>query len=230
MSDTRFEVDAVVFDLDGTLIDSLSVYVGILNAAFERLDLPPISPDNTREAVRDGAFDWDSVLPEGIRDQKAEWVPRCFRIIAEIQPQILRENLRLIAGAADMLRELSKAGLNLGLVTSTLGRYLEDKLTPLRAAGVDRLFRMILTEDELSTRKPSPVSLIECAKRMGLAPGRMVYVGDSRVDIRAGKAAGTRTIGVLTGIDGRAALAAEAPDAILESITALREAIRFPHV
>lgn len=228
MFDTRFEIDAVVFDLDGTLIDSLSVYVRILNTAFERLRLPPISQDNTRDAVRDGAFDWDKVLPEGVKDQKAEWVPRCFRMIAEIQPQMLRENLKLITGAADILRALSKAGLNIGLVTSTLRKYLEDKLTPLRAAGIDRLFQMILTEDELSTRKPSPVSLIECGKRMGMAPDRMVYIGDSRVDIQAGKAAGTRTIGVLTGIDDRDALAAEGPDAILESVLDLREAIRFP--
>ena len=131
----------------------------------------------------------------------------------------------MIEGAEQIIREISRSGLKLGLLTSTQKKYLEPKLTPLRAARLVDLFQVILTEDELSSRKPSPDSLIECTKRLGLRAVRAVYVGDSKVDIQAGKAAGMRTIGVLTGIDDRDALTAERPDAVIRSVMDLRHLI-----
>ncbi len=229
MSHGKLIVDAVVFDLDGTLIDSIPVHFEVLNTAFERLGLPPVSWEHAMEAAKEGRFDWDLVLSDDNRARKDEIMARCIETIAEIQSEMLRKKVRLIEGTVEILHAISEAGMKIALVTSTQRRYISDKLHPFHEAGIAHLFEVIITTDDVPVKKPAPAPLIECGRRLDLSPERMVYVGDSHVDIRAGKAAGMRTIGVLTGMDDYGALAAEGPDAILESILDLREKIQFTH-
>ncbi len=222
-TNTPFICDAVIFDLDGTLIDSTDVYLRILNAAFERLGLPLFSKEDILDLLIEGDFDWNKILPADLKGRKEEIIQKAMEIIREIYPQMFREEVKLIPGAADILREISMGDMKIGLVTSTDAKNLAPKLYPLQASGVEKLLQVIITTDETPNRKPSADPLIECGKRLCVEMERTVYVGDSRVDIRAGKAAGTMTVGVLTGVDGYEALSAEAPDAILDSVVALRE-------
>lgn len=229
MSHGKLIVDAVIFDLDGTLIDSIHVHFKVLNTAFERLGLPPVSWEDAMEAAKEGRFDWDLVLSDDTKARKDEIMARCIEIIADIQPEMLRKNVRPIEGSVEILHEIAAAGMKIALVTSTQKKYITDKLHPFHEAGAAHLFEAIITTDDVPVKKPAPAPLIECGRRLNLSPERMVYVGDSHVDIRAGKAAGMWTIGVLTGVDDYGALAAEAPDAILGSILDLREKILFVH-
>jgi phosphoglycolate phosphatase-like HAD superfamily hydrolase len=98
-------------------------------------------------------------------------------------------------------------------------------MQPLKKAGVDKLFEAIITSDDVEKRKPAPDPLIVCAQQLELKPGGCVYVGDTTTDIKAGKAAGMRTIGVLTGFDGYETLEPENPDAIIDSVRNLMEVI-----
>ncbi len=229
MSHGKLIVDAVVFDLDGTLIDSVQVHFKVLNTAFERLGLPQVSWANAMKAAKEGLFDWDLVLTNENNARRDEIMARCIEIIAEIQSEMLRKNVRPIKGTVEILREIEAAGIKMALVTSTQKRYIMDKLHPFDEAGVAHLFEVIITTDDVPAKKPAPAPLIECGRRLELSTDKMVYVGDSHVDIRAGKAAGMRTIGVLTGMDDYGTLAAEGPDAILESIIDLREKILFTY-
>ena len=97
------------------------------------------------------------------------------------------------------------------------------KLGPIEAAGLKDLFQAVVTADEVQRRKPAPDPLLECARRLGIRPGECLYAGDMRMDIRAGKSAGMRTIGVLTGFDTYATLQAEEPDTVLDSVASLME-------
>jgi HAD superfamily hydrolase (TIGR01509 family) len=218
-----FKCDAVIFDLDGTLIDSTDVYLRILNVAFERLSLPLFSKEDILDLLIEGDFDWNKILPADLKWRQEEIIQKAMEIIKEIYPQMFREEVKLIPGAADILREISVRDMKIGLVTSTDAKNLAPKLHPLQASGVENLLRVIITTDKTANKKPSPDPLIECGKRLCVEMERIVSVGDSRVDIRAGKAAGTMTVGVLTGVDDYEALRAEAPDAILDSVATLRE-------
>lgn len=224
-ADNLFACDAVVFDLDGTLIDSTDTYVEILNVAFERLELPLFSKEDILDLLIEGVFDWDRILPPDLRGRKGEIVDRSMKIIREIYPRKFREEVKLFPGAARLLREIWVGGLKLALVTSTEGKNLAPKLQPLKASGIRDLLQVIVTADQVSRRKPAPDPLIECARRLSVEPSRMVYVGDSRMDIRAGRAAGTKTVAVLTGVDDYASLRAERPDAIFESVVGLRRVL-----
>ncbi len=215
--------DAVVFDLDGTLIDSTDVYIRILNIAFEQLDLPPVSRESVLDVLIEGDFDWNRILPIDLNERKEEIIKKSMEVIRVIYPQMFRQEVQLIPGAARILRGLSMGGIKMGLVTSTQARYLDPKLYALKASGIADFLQVIITTDDVPNKKPAADPLIECGKRLGVDMEKVVYVGDSRVDIRAGNAAGAMTIGVLTGVDDYHALRAENPHAIVGSVMGLRD-------
>jgi HAD superfamily hydrolase (TIGR01509 family) len=221
----KLKIDAVIFDLDGTLIDSIEIYFRIVDIVFERLNLPPVSREAMLEAIKDGDFDWDCVLPDDVKDLKDEIISNAVEIIYEIYPQMFGKDLKLISGADRVLKCISGDGVKVGLVTSTPQQGMVYKMQPLKIAGVDKLFEAIITTDDVQKKKPAAEPLVECVRRLQVDANRSVYVGDTRVDIKAGKAAGMRTIGVLTGFDDLESLKKENPDAIINSVVDLPEAI-----
>ena len=218
-------VNAVIFDMDGTLIDSIDIYFEIVEIALKRLELPPVSRNKILEAAETRDFNWDLVLPDEVKGKKDKMIADAWEIINEIAPQLFAEKLELIRGAENILRNISARISKIGLVTSTQRQYLEIKMQPLKTVGVEEFFEVIITSDDVPNRKPDPDPLIECARRLVVDPGKCVYVGDTRTDIKAGKAAGMRTVGVLTGFDDYDALNQEKPDAIIDSIKDLMNVI-----
>jgi phosphoglycolate phosphatase len=223
----RIRVDAVLFDLDGTLIDSTDAYCTILNLALQRVGLPILSREQILEAVEDGGFVWERVLPLSTSARKEALVGEIRSALFEIYPRVFPGEVRIIEGVGEILKEIARSGAKLALVTSTPLNLLEPKMNPLRNAGLDRLLEVIITTDDVTRRKPSPDPLIECAGRLGGERSRMVYVGDTRTDLKAGRAAGMKTIGVLTGIDDFGRLMSENPDAILRSVVELPDVLTF---
>jgi HAD superfamily hydrolase (TIGR01662 family) len=221
----KLKVAAVIFDLDGTLIDSIDIYFTIVENALQKLNLPAVSRNRILEAAESEEFKWELVLPQDVLNRKADIIDEAWAVINEIAPQMFADNLELIKGAERIVESLSSNGLKIGLVTSTQRQYLETKMQPLKNAGVDTLFEAIVTSDDVEKRKPSPDPLIACAQQLDIKPGNCVYVGDTTTDIKAGKAAGMQTVGVLTGFDDHAALETEMPDAIIENIQNLLEVI-----
>jgi phosphoglycolate phosphatase-like HAD superfamily hydrolase len=130
-------------------------------------------------------------------------------------------NLYLIQGAARIVKTMASNGLKIGLVTSTQRKYLEIKMQPLKDAGVDHLFEAIITTDDVAKRKPAPDPLVVCAQQLDMKPESCAYVGDTTTDIKAGKAARMRTVGVMTGFDDYKSLKRENPDAIIDSVQML---------
>jgi len=218
-------VAAVIFDLDGTLIDSIDIYFTIVENALKRLNLPAVSRNQILAAAESEEFKWELVLPQDVLDRKTEIIDEAWAVINEIAPQMFADNLELIQGAERIVENLSSSGLKIGLVTSTQRQYLETKMQPLKNAGVDTLFEAIITSDDVEKRKPAPDPLVTCAQQLDMKPGNCVYVGDTTTDIKAGKAAGMRTIGVLTGFDEYETLEKESPDAIVENVRYLLEVI-----
>ena len=221
----KLTVNAVIFDMDGTLIDSIDIYFKIVEIALERLKLPQVSRQQILDASETGDFNWELVLPDEVHHKKDKIIGEAWEIINEIAPQMFAENLKLIPGADNILKSISANIHRIGLVTSTQQKYLKLKMQPLKSAGVEKLFEVIITSDDVPNRKPDPDPLIECARRLDVNPSKCVYVGDTRTDMKAGKAAGMKTVGVLTGFDDYDMLAKESPDAIIDSIRNLLEVI-----
>ncbi len=221
----KLTVEAVIFDLDGTLIDSASIYYQIVDVIFKRLGIPPVSKKILLEAMKNGEFEWDLVLPGEMKNRQEELIEKAREILDEIAPSMFHEQVKIIPGTAEILKAIAAEGLNLALVTSSLKDYMALKLAPLSEAGVENLFEVVITADDVQNKKPHAEPLVMCSDKLGLAPGNCVYVGDTRVDIKAGKAAGMQTVAVLTGFDDYEALEREHPDAIIDRVSDLKVTI-----
>jgi HAD superfamily hydrolase (TIGR01509 family) len=219
----KLKVAAVIFDLDGTLIDSIDIYFRIVENALERLDLPPVSRNKILAAAESENFKWELVLPRELQRRRENIIDEAWAVINEIAPRMFADDLTIIQGADNILKMVSASGLKMGLVTSTQKHYLETKMVPLKNVGVDKLIEVIITSDDVKERKPAPGPLLLCAQQLDLKPADCVYVGDTTTDMQSGKAAGMHTVGVLTGFDDYDALKKEQPDAIIDSIRNLSE-------
>jgi HAD superfamily hydrolase (TIGR01549 family) len=223
----KLKVKAIIFDLDGTLIDSIDIYFTIVEKALERLNLPPVSRAGILAAAESENFNWDLVLPGELTNRKTEIIDQAWEIIDEIAPPLFEKNLKLIPGADRILKRMASNGLKIGLVTSTRRSYLKIKMQPLKSAGIAELVEAIITSDDTQKRKPAADPLIACAQQLCVDPNKCAYVGDTHTDMQAGQAAGMKTIGVLTGFDPLQLLQKETPDAIIDSIGHLMEVIAF---
>lgn len=221
--DGGMALGGLLFDLDGTLIDSVGIYYTMMESVFEKLHWPRVSRAVMRKAIRDGGFDWDWVLPAGTGRTTEELIASAREVIREMYPRVFEDEVSLVPGAEPLIKGLHKCNVKLGLVTSTLGKFIEFKLLPLKKCGLRDLFQSVITLDDVRSRKPSGDPLLECARRLGEDPGKCAYVGDATVDIVAGKAAGMGTVAVLTGVDDYETLRAEEPDMILDSVSQLME-------
>ena len=224
----RVRVMAVIFDLDGTLLDTKEIFYDVINIVFEKLSFPRLGREVLVEAAAEGEFNWDMVLPAGLNVGKEEALLQVRAIIEEISPPLFRKRTRPIAGAEELLKSLHDAGSKLGVVTSSRKRHLDMKMHALEESGTAVLFDAIITADDVQLKKPDPEPLCECARRLGVTPGECVYVGDMRVDLKAGKSAGMTTVGVLTGFDDLDHLENEHPDLILDSVASLKHHLSFP--
>ena len=221
----KLEVKAVLFDLDGTLIDSAPIYYQIIDIVFEKLGVPSVPRKTLQEAMDDGDFDWDFVLPDSMKPRKEELIAEARVIIDDIAPRLFRKQIKLIPGVAEICKKIAAQGLKIGLVTSTPADYISFKLVPLREVGIEKFLQVVITADDVVNKKPHAEPLLKGSKELGVAVDHCVYVGDTRVDIRSGNAAGMKTVGVLTGFDDFKALENEKPDAIIDSIIQLDETI-----
>ena len=159
-------VDAAIFDLDGTLIDSIGIYHHIVDATLDRLGLPPVSMARLREAVENGEFDWQKVFPAKIDTADTDLVERAWEVSAEISPQMFADTVALIPGTADILTRVAQSDLTIALVTATPQKSMPAKTVPLVDAGIHHFFDEIITADDTVRSKPAADPLIECGRRI----------------------------------------------------------------
>jgi phosphoglycolate phosphatase len=217
-------VSAVVFDLDGTLVDSLGDIAAALNHALAAYSLPELGEDEIRGYVGDGA---SALCARAARlaPTAAELAPLLAEFLARYTAHATVKT-ELVPGARELLRALGRT-LPLALLTNKPRRTTDAVLAGLDLA---RHFQVVIAGDDLPEKKPDPAPLRAIAARLGLGPESLVMVGDGPQDIECGRAAGARTVGVLGGFVPEARLLASEPDRVIASLAELEDAIRdFAH-
>jgi HAD superfamily hydrolase (TIGR01549 family) len=221
----KIEVEAIMLDLDGTIIDSIEIYYSIVRAVLDQLHLPGVSNRQIQKANENGSFHWEMLFPPERVGDHAGMSEKAWAIAKQISPGMFNDRVKLLPGAAEVLKRISAKGFKLAVVTSTPQQNMAAKLKPLAESGTLHLLQEIITADDTIRKKPAADPLLECSQRLAIEAEKCVYAGDTQLDIRAGKAAGTRTIGVLTGFDSYETLKEEKPDAIIESLAHLPEVV-----
>ncbi len=178
------EIRAVLFDLDGTLLDTAGDFVDALNTLRAEENLPPLPYAKIRSQVSHGGHALVRLsfgtLSES--DHLAMW-----KRLLDIYRRQLAKHTRLFTGGDAMLMDLDRRGLRWGIVTNKPGWLTEPLLVELE---LHKRASTVVSGDTFPERKPHPRGLLHAAQAMGVAPADCVYVGDAERDAQAAQAAG----------------------------------------
>jgi len=194
--------DPVVFDLDGTVVDTVELIVDSFRYAT-RTVLGRVLPD---EVITAGVGQPLMVQMERL---SAEHARELYDVYREYNHRRHDELIRGYEGIPDVLDALRSAGRRLGIVTS---KSRDTTEMAFRAVGLGERFDVVVTASDTTEHKPSPAPLRLCLERFGAPAEGSLYVGDSPVDIEAGRAAGMATAAVAWGVFGREPLLAAGPE------------------
>ncbi len=179
---------AVLFDLDGTLLDTAPDMIGALNSLRAENHLDPLPECGVRSSVSHGSA---RLVQLGFPDADPDRFAALQRRFLDLYGAALSSRTRLFTGMDSVLTELQARGLKMGVVTNKPAR-LTDAL--LDALGLSAKFACVISGDTLSERKPHPLPMLHAAKLAGAEPRNCLYVGDAERDVQAAHAAGMEAV------------------------------------
>lgn len=203
---------AVLFDMDGTLLDSIALILGGADFAFE---------GRTRRPSR---AEWQALIGTPLDTMLARWAADVADIAVlraryrQYQFEHHDRLVRLYDGVDATLRRLHAAGHPLAIVSSKLDVGIRRSMDHF---ALTPLFAAIVGLDHTTRHKPHPDPVVHALGVLGVGAGDAVFVGDSPHDVEAGRAAGVRTIAVTWGAYTRDQLAPAGPDAWIDAIDEL---------
>ena len=209
-------IKGVVFDFDGTIVDSMKIIFDALNGALSRRNLPTISLDLLgRMAGRpiSDILNAEMTVPEPIKKAVEKDV---FNAYAEF----CRTSCQLLPNVESTLKALKSKGVKLGLLTTTPRKPLK---AVVRQLAIGKYFDIMLAKDD-AKNKPDPDGLKQIITEFGIRKDECLYVGDSPTDVLTGKAAGVRTIAITTGVTTMEQLKEKKPD---DFITDMEQLLTF---
>ena len=207
------QYEGVVFDLDGTLLDTLADLGDSVNAALAAAGHPPRSYE-----------EYKSIIGRGFRDLLTRSLPPTACSDAEVDAamadflrfyaQNYQRKTRPYPGIETVLADLRRKGVMLGVNSNKRDDYTASLI---RKNFPDIPFVGVHGERDGTPKKPDPKAALALASLMGVPPDKVVYIGDSKTDILTGKNAGMATGGVLWGFRGREELEEHGADLIFQT-------------
>jgi len=205
----------VLFDLDGTLADTIGLIVASYNHAFRSV----LGEERDEAEIR--AWIGRPLLESfaAVSPEHAVELDEVYRAWNLAQTESL---LREYAGVRDLVTDLVEADVQVGVVTS---KRRQTALMALRGVGLEGRLPLLATLEDTERHKPLPDPLLHAVAVLGVEPPSCVYVGDAVVDVEAARAAGLGAIAVTWGAGLASDLDAAAPDALAHSVGDLRRAL-----
>jgi phosphoglycolate phosphatase len=215
------DVSAVAFDLDGTLVDTLPDLHASANRMLRDLDLAPVDAETVRGYIGRGI---DRLVRHLLDDNpEPARLAAAASIFRDHYRELLANESRLNPEMEETLRRLRSLDFKLACVTNKADAFTRPLLDQL---GVLGLFDEVISGDTLERKKPDPLPLTWCARQFGIAPERLLMVGDSQTDTLCARAAGCPVICVPFGYRSGMELHELDCDAIVHAASELFELIR----
>ncbi len=207
----RVKYCAALFDLDGTLLDTLQDLADSMNAVLLRRGYPTHPAEAYKDFIGHGfavlveralppAARTAALIAEGVAEAKREYDGRWKR------------NTRPYEGVPELLDELAKRGVRLTILSNKPHEFTRTMVSHFLGAWP---FEVVLGGRPGHPAKPDPAAAWEVSGALGMPPGEILYVGDSGTDMRTARNAGMPPVGVLWGFRGRAELLAEGATALV---------------
>lgn len=203
-------IETLLFDMDGTLIDSSDGVVDCFNYVFDRIGVPRPPPEVIKATI---GYPLDEAFAR-FTDHDPR---RCYDLFQARAREVLVESAFLLKGVRETLEYLHAQGYVLGVATTKRSEHITGILGRL---GVIGLFSAWSGSDEVRRVKPDPEVLHLTLRKLGRGAGGAAYVGDTPLDVRAARSAGITAIAVLGGTGSREEL--EGADVIIERFADLK--------
>ncbi len=206
----------VVFDLDGTLVDTLGDVISALNTALESFNLPVYNPNDLIPFFGQGI---QELVQHAVKNSD---IP-INDVVAEFRKQYLSNivvNSKPYDGIIELLASLEKQGVPMAILTNKQERQAKALLLEL---GLSRYFDPIAGPDTYDSYKPDPRGLLEVAKYHGFEPENVIMIGDSETDVLAAQGAKITVIAVCYGYRSAKILEALHPTFIAKTVDDLQQ-------
>lgn len=210
----------ILFDLDGTMVDTVPDLATAIDTMQTGLGLPPRGEDKVRLWVGNGM---DRLVKRALTDDPdgepdADLYARGRALFMDAYAERPCDKSRFYPGVQAILDHLKASGYKLGCITNKGSRFTD---TLLRMIGIYDDFDLVLSGDSLPRSKPDPLPLIHAGETLGIAREKMLMIGDSVTDIRAARAAGVDVVCVSYGYNHGGDIRDAAPDRVVDSLAEL---------
>jgi HAD superfamily hydrolase (TIGR01509 family) len=205
---------AILFDLDGTIVNSKQAYKTALKTALAETKQETVNPKLAQEIPKR--------LEQGLPINDLIDEINCKKFLKTYLQAYYQATLTKTKPIPNIDKTLQKLSRKAKLALITMRHTPKQQVkAELEKHGLAKYFQHITTALDTSSPKPSPEALIQCAQQMAIPTSDCIVVGDSVADIKAGKNAGIKTVAVLSGLFSREELEKEKPDLILKNVTEL---------
>ncbi|MDD2308208.1 MAG: HAD-IA family hydrolase [Desulfuromonadaceae bacterium] len=211
-------IRAVLFDLDGTLVDSLEDLTDAVNHIRSAYSQSPLTAEAVRLKVGKGSR---NLVRQVLPDVTGSDIDHALGMFLEFNREHIADKSRLYPGIQELLQKFAARNIKMAII-SNKNEDLSSLI--LQTLGINDLFESVCGGDTYPERKPSPLPLLRVAESLGIAPHECVMVGDSINDIQAGKQANIASIACTWGYGSRAELSeagffASSPEELFAAVT-----------
>ena len=200
---------AIVFDFDGTLANTLPICFYAFQNVFKEFDQKDLTSDDIKEMF--GPSETGIIKANLANPHKAEAIEYYYEKYEELHKELVKINPEMIA----LLEVLKTSNIKLGIFTGKAKRSLDISL---KALGMEGLFDVIITGDDVIKVKPDPEGLLKALSILKVDYSDAIYIGDSDADVIAGRKANVYTIGVQWLTEYQTVVFSEKPDAMISSV------------
>lgn len=210
---TRSSLKAVIFDLDGTVLDTIADLAGAVNAALSKSGYPERSRAEVMSFVGNGTLKLiERALPEGHKDK-----PEVERVHADFSEHYSRhfaDETKPYPGMPELLCKLKKTGYKLALSSNKPDRFTKALIERFYPG----IFDIVIGSSEVTPRKPDPTGEYSILAKFGISPFEALHVGDSDTDVKTAHNAGVACLACTWGYRPKETLMAADADFIVEKV------------
>ena len=204
------QFDTVIFDLDGTLLNTLDDLADSVNFALAQYNFPSRKTEEVRSFVGNGAARlMELSIPDGLNNPDYE---KCFSDFRSHYSKNMQNKTGAYKGIMGLLEELSKENFKLAIVSNKF----DTAVKALNAIYFSEYIKVAIGESANVAKKPAPDTVIKALKELGSSIDKAIYVGDSEVDVKTSKNSGVKCVGVTWGFRDRELLEREGADYIID--------------
>jgi len=211
----------ILYDLDGTLVDSLEDIAQAVNHALSAFHVAALPPHQIQRYVGRGLRE---LLASCLKEAQAPRLEQARERFLAYYAQHLTDRTVLYPGVTRLL-DYFKARRQ-AVITNKPNPHARELL---RALGIERYFLRVIAADDGFPKKPDPAAVLALMKQEGVAPQETLLIGDSPIDVETGRRAGVVTVGIAQGFSDPAELADAAPDLLVRHCDELLEYLRTHH-